>query len=74
MIEWWGVDALPVRFLSKYPRWRPFGFGLSDVRPDNVIQGGQGYGLGRPAKQIPQRHAALLPDSPHAQPPLGAAR
>jgi diguanylate cyclase (GGDEF)-like protein len=46
----------------------------SDVRPDNVIQGGQGYGLGRPATEIPHGHVALLPDSPHAQPSLGAAR
>ncbi|MEA2412781.1 MAG: hypothetical protein QOC77_3342 [Thermoleophilaceae bacterium] len=33
----------------------------SDVRPVNVIQGGQGYGLGRPAEQIPHTPASLLP-------------
>jgi EAL domain-containing protein (putative c-di-GMP-specific phosphodiesterase class I) len=33
----------------------------SDVRPANVIQGGQGYGLGRPAHEIPHAPADLLP-------------
>jgi EAL domain-containing protein (putative c-di-GMP-specific phosphodiesterase class I) len=46
----------------------------SDVRPDNVIQGGQGYGLGRPAEEIPHARADLLPASPRAKPMLGAAR
>jgi diguanylate cyclase (GGDEF)-like protein len=46
----------------------------SDVRPDNVIQGGQGYGLGRPAEEIPHAPADLLPASPHMKPLLGSAR
>jgi diguanylate cyclase (GGDEF)-like protein len=33
----------------------------SHVRPINVIQGGQGYGLGRPAEEIPHAPADLLP-------------
>jgi diguanylate cyclase (GGDEF)-like protein len=32
----------------------------SDTRPDQVIQGGQGYGLGRPAEEIPHTPAELL--------------
>lgn len=31
------------------------------ARPINVIQGGQGYGLGRPAEEIPHAPADLLP-------------
>jgi diguanylate cyclase (GGDEF)-like protein len=32
----------------------------TDLRPDDMIQGGQGYGLGRPADRIPDAPADLL--------------
>jgi EAL domain-containing protein (putative c-di-GMP-specific phosphodiesterase class I) len=34
-----------------------------DVLPDSMIQGGQGFGLGRPAARLPDAPAALLPSA-----------
>jgi len=32
-----------------------------DLRPDRIIQGGQGYGLGRPGPQLESEPPRLLP-------------
>jgi len=39
-----------------------------DVRPDRIIQGGQGYGLGRPAAHVTCQPPSLLPQPSSRQP------